>query len=65
MLREAEAEIYKTHTSATDNGSLVSSAAPVASLTLPFTGVRKCILPWSQTRIKKKKTNVACYQIEV
>ena len=55
--------------SATNTGSLVSSATGLASLTLPFTGVHKCILPWSQTlpetKKNKKKTNVACYRMEV
>ena len=53
------------HGTATNNGSLVSSAT-VASLTLPFTGVRKCILPWSQTRIKKKNLgNIGFFLVSV
>ena len=55
MLPEAEAERRGPDISATETGSLVSSARPVASLTLPFTGVRKRILPWSQTLPETKK----------
>ena len=55
MLPEAEAEMRCTDILATNTGSLVSSATPVASLTLPFKGVRKRILPWSRRYQKQKK----------